>query len=192
LHQQWAEQRVPQTQPQQSEHIQWRATNWQVALVDRGFQDALVIGHGGGSAANYQQTQVARLPTPTEQAGELQYSTLQERFDRETGRILALRELDQLYVFEDRSEVAYFIERNRLRELLLDAGEPLNAAFGKELLKKLTLATDDEGCTTLFCLVHVHGEMQEARRALRSFDHQWWLHHLTQAAGKLNFDFELV
>lgn len=96
------------------------------------------------------------------------------------------------YIFEDHSAVTAFIEQNRLRGLLEQAREPLNAAFGEAALKKLTLVTDDEGFKILFCLVRVPGDMQEARRALRSFDQRWWLGRSAQAAAKLNFDFELV
>ena len=103
-----------------------------------------------------------------------------------------LKGLEDEYVIDNRSAVAAFIRQNRIRGLLLQAREPLNAAFGKGPLKKLTLATDDEGSKTLFCLVRVPGDMQKARRALRSFDQRWWLGRSTQAAGKLNFDFELV
>lgn len=103
-----------------------------------------------------------------------------------------LEGLEDEYVIDNRSAVAAFIIQNRIRGLLLQAREPLNAAFGKGPLKKLTLVTDDEGSKTLFCLVRVPGDMQEARRALRSFDQRWWLGRSTQAAAKLNFDFELV
>ncbi len=103
-----------------------------------------------------------------------------------------LEGLEDEYVIDNRSAVAAFITQYRIRGLLLQAREPLNATFGKRPLKKLTLATDDEGCTTLFCLVRFPGEMQDARRALRSFDHRWWLGHSARAVGKLNFDFELV
>ena len=101
-------------------------------------------------------------------------------------------ELPDVYVIEDRSTVAAFIEENRLRGLLLQARNPLNAAFGEAAVKTLTLVRDDEGFKRLFCLVMAPGDMQEARRALRSFDQQWWLARCEQAAGKLNFDFELV
>ncbi len=104
----------------------------------------------------------------------------------------ALKELEQAYVFDERSAVAAFMERNRIRSLLLEAREPLNTAFGGAAMKTLTLVRDDEGFDALFCLVMVPGDMQEARRALRSFDEQWWLAHSAQAGGKLNFDFELI
>ena len=103
-----------------------------------------------------------------------------------------LKRLEDAYVIDDRLAVAAFIERNRLRGLLLQARDPLNAAFGGDVPKKLALIDDDEGFCTLFCLIPVAGDMHEARLALRSFDQHWWLAHSEQAAGRLNFDFELV
>jgi hypothetical protein len=100
--------------------------------------------------------------------------------------------LDTTYLIENRPEVARFIEENRLRTILLEARQPLNAAFGERPVKTLTLIRDDEGFDTLFCLVMVPGDMQEARHALRSFDQKWWLARSAEAAGRLNFDFQLV
>jgi hypothetical protein len=110
----------------------------------------------------------------------------------EAYRDSVLKGLEDGYVIDHRPAVQAFIKQNRLRGLLQQARGPLNAAFGEGAVKKLTLVADDEGFKTLFCLVLVPGDMQEARRALRSFDQRWWLGRSTQAAGKLNFDIELV
>jgi len=104
----------------------------------------------------------------------------------------APRTLDQAYVLEDRTAIPEFIKRNRLLELLLEARGPLVSAFGEAAVKKLTLVEDDEGFVTLFCLVMVPGDLDEARGALNSFDETWWLPHSHEAGGKLNFDFELI
>jgi hypothetical protein len=103
----------------------------------------------------------------------------------------ALRTLEQVYVLEDRSAIPAFIKRNRLLEPLLEARGPLTSAFGEAAVKKLTLVEDDEGFVALFCLVLVPGGLDEARRALDSFDEGWWLGRSHEVAGKLNFDFEL-
>lgn len=138
-----------------------------------------------------EQIRLLEHPKPPERAHEFQYFPWGGP-NRGLRRDLALNELEQAYVFEDRSEVAAFIERNRFRGLLLEAREPLSAAFGVGAVKKLTLAEDDEGFTTLFCLVLIAGDMRAARLALRSFDEQWWLARSGHAGGKLNFDFELI
>jgi hypothetical protein len=104
----------------------------------------------------------------------------------------ATKGLETAYVMENRRAVSAFIEESRLRGLLSQALGALDASFGKAAIKKLTLMCDDEGFQALSCLVLVPGDMQEARRALRSFDQQWWLTHSEHAAGRLNFDFELV
>lgn len=138
-----------------------------------------------------EQIRLLEYPRPAEHPHEFQ------SFQRDGGQLVVLRdpglaELEQAYVFDDRSAVAAFIERNRIRRLVLEAREPLNTAFGEAAMKTLTLVRDDEGFDALFCLVMVPGDMQEARRALRSFDERWWLACSAQAAGKLNFDFELI
>jgi hypothetical protein len=103
-----------------------------------------------------------------------------------------LRALEQAYVLEDRTAILAFIKRNGLLEPLVEAREPLSAAFGEAAVKKLTLVEDDEGFVTLFCLILFPGGLEEARRALNSFDESWWLARSGQVGGKLNFDFDLV
>ena len=104
----------------------------------------------------------------------------------------ANRSLEGNYVIENRETVTKFIEVNRLRSLLSQAVSELNAAFGSGTIKTLKLLSDDEGSVTLFCMISVTGDMENALRALRCFDERWWLAHCDQVAGKLNFDFELV
>lgn len=111
---------------------------------------------------------------------------------QETGQDSELSAVEQTYVLEDRSAIAAFIKRNRLLDLLLEAREPLISAFGESPVKKLTLVEDDEGFTSLFCLVLIPGSLDEAKRALDSFDDGWWLAQSHEAAGKLNFDVELI
>jgi predicted HTH domain antitoxin len=102
-----------------------------------------------------------------------------------------LSDLDAAYAIEDRPAVASFIRQNGLREVLLQAREPLDVAFGRESRKVLRLVCDGDGTESLFCLVMWHGEMGQARHALQSFDSDWWLGQGLAATG-LNFDFELI
>ncbi len=104
--------------------------------------------------------------------------------------VLAL--LEGTYVIENRREVAQFVEDNQLGGLLKQAHDPINKAFGRKAVKTLTVVEDDEGFRTLFCLVMIPGDMQEARNALKAFDEEWWLQHSPKVGGKLNFDFELI
>ena len=130
-------------------------------------------------------------PRPPRPVGPLQ----DIHWQRLTGEVPAdfsLKGLEEIYVIDNRSAVAAFIKQNCLRALLLQAREPLHAAFGESAVRTLTLVQDDEGFETLFCLILVSGDMNEARLALRSFDQQWWLVHCDQAAGKLNFDFDFA
>ncbi len=104
----------------------------------------------------------------------------------------AARDLDQIYVFENRPEVTAFIEAHRLHGLLRQASTPLRRNFGEESLKTLLIVADDEGFETLFCVVVTSGDLRHNRQALRDFDREWWLSHARQAAGRLNFDFKLI
>jgi len=192
----WAQ---PTEQPRPSartapfKFIQWQTPGQQVSpdFSPPEWGVAYVIEYRAMLAALDEQIRLLEHPKPPERACEFQYFQW-EGPHRGARRDLALTELERVYVFEDRSEVASFMERNRIRELLLEAREPLNAAFGEGAVKKLTLVEDDEGFTALFCLVLVTGDMRAARLALRSFDEQWWLARSGQAGGKLNFDFELI
>ena len=105
---------------------------------------------------------------------------------------IRLRELKSAYVIEDDAAVAAFIDQNRLHGVLLQASIYLRDAFGEVPVKTISLLRDDEGFETLLCLISFPGAMQEARRALRSFDELWWLEHARHAGGKLNFDFDLI
>ncbi len=189
----------PTEQPRPPEHtapfkfIQWQMPNQQAPpdFLLLGLEEACVIEYRALVAALDEQIRLLEHPMPPERVGELR-SIQWEGPNRGVRRGFALKELGQVYVFEDRSAVAAFIERNRFRELLLEAREPLNAAFGEGAVKKLTLATDDEGFRTLFCLVLIPGDMHEARLALKCFDERWWLANSDRAGGRLNFDFELI
>ena len=119
-------------------------------------------------------------------------SAWRQAWDEEPREEQTLKALEQAYVLEDRSSVSAFIQRNRLLEFLLEAREPLAAAFGQETVKKLTVVEDDEGRVALLCLILVSGNLGEARRALDSFDENWWLARSGKHGGKLNFDFDLV
>jgi len=127
-------------------------------------------------------------PTPPfEPDGELHWQSL----NRKPSPDFVLSGLEDVYVIDDRSAVAAFIGKNRLRSLLLLARDPLNVVFGETALKRLAIVSDDEGFNTLFCLIAISGNVHEARQALESFDQRWWLDHCEQADGNLNFDFEL-
>jgi hypothetical protein len=128
---------------------------------------------------------------PAGQGAELQYA-LRGLSNEELRTDFAPGTLERAYVFEDRSAIRTFIKRNRLLELLLEAQEPLNSAFGEAAVKKLTLVEDDEGFVTLFCLILVPGALEDAWRALNSFDESWWLARSGRVRGKLNFDLDLV
>jgi len=103
-----------------------------------------------------------------------------------------LRGLEEVYVFEERARVAEFVEQNRLRGLLLEARDPLVAAFGEAAVKKLSVVEDDEGSQALFCSIGISGSIDDARHALRLFDQRWWLAHCDKVSGKLNFDLDLI
>jgi hypothetical protein len=104
----------------------------------------------------------------------------------------AFGSIESNYVMENRHEVRRFIFANRLPGLLLDAVGPLNDFFGEDSIKSLNLVVDYENSQGLFCLIISPGDLQDARRKLRSFDEQWWIVNSPRGGGKLNFDFELI
>jgi hypothetical protein len=157
----------------------------------QGLEGAYVIEGRATVAALDERIQHHEHPKPPEHIGEWQYIQ-RETLSQRARPDLALKELEQEYVFESRSAVAAFIGQNRLRQLLLDARDPLNAAFGEATVKKLTPVEDDEGFRTLLCLTLIPGDMRAAMLALKSFDEHWWLPRSGQAGGRLNFDFELI
>jgi hypothetical protein len=111
----------------------------------------------------------------------------------ETGITGQIEYLERTYIIDDRLAVLSFIERNRLRDLLLEASNPLQNAFGNMGSRKtLRLIRDDEGIDTLFCLVQFRGSVEAGMEALACFDEQWWLDRSERSQGKLNFDFEFV
>jgi hypothetical protein len=193
LREQVPEQRTPPEHAAPVKYVPLYFQSWQILpdyMLQR-FQDACVTDYRAEVAALDKRIRPLTDAVRPEQVGELQHIQREGPY-REARRDLVPEELEQLYVFEDRSAVTAFINRNRLRRLLLEARGALNAAFGEAAVKKLTLVEDDEGLRTLFCLILIPGDMRAARLALKSFDECWWLVRSGQAGGRLNFDFELI
>jgi hypothetical protein len=107
-------------------------------------------------------------------------------------RLTLIERLSHEYAIGESTKVLGFIQRNQLADVLIDAVEPIKKAFGESLTRRLTLAEDDEGSRTLFCLVKFPGSLEQAQQALRSFDRNWWLENARDFGSKLNFDFELA
>ena len=103
-----------------------------------------------------------------------------------------IERLRSAYVISNDVKVGSFIEQNHLTDVLLQAIEPIKKAFGEPRSRKLAVLEDDEGSRTLFCLVAFSGSLDEAKKALDSFDRDWWLRNAGKFGSRLNFDFELV
>jgi hypothetical protein len=105
---------------------------------------------------------------------------------------VGLADLEKAYVIEDRSAAIDFIQEESLQDLLLQAREPLAAAFGPQATKVLRLVHDpDDRTTSLFCLVLTPGDADAALKARWAFERNWWMERCGTAVS-LNFDFELV
>lgn len=148
--------------------------------------------HGTPPEMRWPQAQPIALHKPPRPAEGVSAATRRLNCNRGMPSDHVVADLQKTFVIDDASRVAAFVRWNRLRGLLLEAKDALDSVFGEAAVKRLSLVSDDEGSLTLFCLVMVPGDMEEARRALRSLDQQWWLARSEQAGGKLNFDFELV
>jgi hypothetical protein len=103
-----------------------------------------------------------------------------------------VEKLRAAYVFNDSANVELYVKDNRLTDILIQAVNPIEKKFGAGRKRTLTLVEDDEGSRTLFCFMTFSGSLDEAQKALDSFDREWWLKYARQFGTKLNFDFELV
>jgi hypothetical protein len=99
--------------------------------------------------------------------------------------------LEQTYSFVGKEAALRFVERNRLNNVLHGSLHALRQAFGDVPLR-LEVLEDGEGSTALICSILWAGDMQEARAALKKFDHQWWFSRAKTTSSKLTFDFELI
>jgi len=103
-----------------------------------------------------------------------------------------LAELEKIYVIEDRFGVLDFIREHNLNDVLLQAREPLDAAFGPQTRKVLRLVHDpDDGSASLFCLALTPSDVGSGLEARWAFERDWWTERCGAAIG-LNFDFETV
>lgn len=102
-----------------------------------------------------------------------------------------MADLNAQFVLTDAGETSKFILDKGLAFILLESRVHIEAAFG-EAVRTLCVEEDDEGHQTLFCLVVYRGSSQEAKQALSSFDHNWWLNRAGEFSDRLNFDFELA
>lgn len=94
---------------------------------------------------------------------------------------------------EDRAAVLDFVRQHDLHDLLLQAREPLNVAFGAKATKVLRLVHDPEdGYTNLFCLILTSWDADTALEARWAFERNWWNARCGTAQGWLNFDVEFV
>jgi hypothetical protein len=89
------------------------------------------------------------------------------------------------------TEIEEFILDKDLSRILVESKAHIDAAFG-ECEKALRLVDDPEGYQFLFCSVIWRGSIEDAQKALRSFDDNWWLDRAGEFSGRLLFDFELA
>ena len=95
----------------------------------------------------------------------------------------------------DAREVAPFINTHpALPRLLLDAVQPIQDLFGREVALSLSLARDPDAPSEpqLYAGIATSLPTGEATALLDSFDERWFLDRLSEAAGRLNFTLELV
>lgn len=116
-----------------------------------------------------------------------------EKYEQEPMQFVPCAELEKLYVLPDKRAVDAFVRQNRsVHSVLLAAKAALDKEFGAASIKTLRVFTDDENSISLFCFIACSSSLENAMKALRSFDQKWWLDHCQRVAGKLNFDFELI
>jgi hypothetical protein len=103
-------------------------------------------------------------------------------------------ELLESFRFSDLSEIMlYLIREPELIALLNQSLVAARSAFGETVRLSLELSqTPDVPSGELYCMIQTALTAEQAMRALRAFDEQWWIDRVPLAAGKLNFDISVV
>lgn len=107
-----------------------------------------------------------------------------------------LHDVERLYALEHPEEVRAFLhKRPQLIDLLLEARSPIERYFGETATAHLKLSVDhdsesEEG-DILYAIIHSALSLDQALKALDTFEWQWWLDRIPRANGSLTFDINL-
>jgi len=109
--------------------------------------------------------------------------------ERET----AIKRLRTLYVFDDPSTVINFLRLHRtVSSLLAEAVPFLRRCFDVHSILRLRVVPDENSFGTIYGLVEWKSTVESARKALRTFDEDWWIAASSKASGKVMFDYQLA
>lgn len=104
-----------------------------------------------------------------------------------------IRKLKSIYLFTSDELIASFLTgHSAVARVLLAAETPLKRAFGDSAIFDLQLSRDEDGSTILYAVVIWRESMQGAVDALKNFDDDWWLDHMSPATASLVFTYELA
>jgi hypothetical protein len=103
--------------------------------------------------------------------------------------------IERIYIVPDWKAVREFVrEHQNLADILIDAYEPLVAAFGPFPQVSLSIVRDPEinGNVELLAAILTPLQADEALSRLEQFDARWFLNQFKQTNGYLVFDLEFV
>jgi hypothetical protein len=123
----------------------------------------------------------------TKDAGRTNETSVREATAGPPNANWAVDVLSNLYTVPVRSTVeAFLVHRRPLRTLLFDAYPRLIKIFGSDAKLELRLIEDmeDDVCRIR---VSIRSGRDDARPKLERFDEEWWLDHIQNSDGLLNF-----
>ncbi|MBI3697210.1 MAG: hypothetical protein HY238_20540 [Acidobacteria bacterium] len=100
-------------------------------------------------------------------------------------------EIERLYRLRDRAEVLRFLRENPfLISLVREAYNPIQKHFaGAQVFLEVSPDAEAEH-EELLISIETDLDVGKARANLKRFDHDWWLHALDRAQGKVCIDVE--
>ncbi len=100
-------------------------------------------------------------------------------------------EIERLYTLRDRAEVIRFLQENPfLVSVVREAYDPIQKHFvGANVFLELS-ADPEADHEELLISIATDLDVGKARANLKLFDHDWWLHALDRAQGKVCIDVE--
>ena len=137
-----------------------------------------------GSALSLLQ-QLAQVPVATEETKPAPTQTAVAPDDK--GGTRSFDMLASFYSVPTPIAVTNFLnEHKQLPKLLFSAFPRIKSAWGIQAKPELDVVNDPEGGVSIMT-VRLNSELPNAYQALDRFDEEWWLDHIAEAEGLLNF-----
>lgn len=100
-----------------------------------------------------------------------------------------VKDLSELYLFEDEAVIREFVEENQLHDVLVEAAYEIRKVFGGQAKMQLSMVDDLElGTSTVIAYVLTDLSVEEALKKVRQIDRGWFIYHPERLTGRFNFD----